>query len=570
MADIPGSTATTQTIAVGGTISNALEVAGDRDWFKIQLVAGQAISVSLNGLSLTDPLLAIHNAAGTAIYTNDDGGPGLNSLLAFAAPSTGTYYIDVGAAQNNQPGTYQLSVTTYTPPPLGTIDQFAAWLTSGFWDGDLHHFDVTQGGTIMVNLTGLTADGQFLARAALDLWSDVIGVTFAEVGAGGQIVFDDLENGTGAFSDGVWANGITTSATVNVSASRFGQGTGIARAGLQTYIHEIGHALGLGHSGDYNGGTAFSRYPYEALYLNDGASLSVMSYFDNGENTYYAAQGFTNALVVTPQIADIAAAQILYGLSTTTRTSDTTYGFGNNSGREEFDAALHPGFAYTVIDSGGVDTLDYSGFAAAQLINLDPETFSNVGGSIGNVSIARGTVIENAVGGSGADTIVGNAANNLLTGNGGADTLTGGAGADVFKDTKTGFSGDTITDFSRGDIIVISDATLAGFTLTLSGNVLSYTGGALMLSNLHNATIAASAAATGGVQIAFSSPPIVISAGAPVDLAAVMSKSISQSSEAGFVVDKAGHGLDLAQNPTFQTPDWHIQGSFAHDPFLIA
>ena len=60
-----------------------------------------------------------------------------------------------------------------------------------------------QGGTISVNLTALTAEGQSLARAALATWTDIIGVNFIEVLTGGQIAFDDNEEG--AFSDGVWS-----------------------------------------------------------------------------------------------------------------------------------------------------------------------------------------------------------------------------------------------------------------------------------------------------------------------------------------------------------------------------
>ena len=499
MVDIAGDSTTTTSITVGGSVSDTLEVNGDHDWIRINLSVGQSITVALNGISLEDPYLRIRDVNGNIIYENDDISSGVNrnSLLSFTATYSGVYFIDVGAWDDNYSGTYTVNVTTYTPPPLATNDQIANQLVETYWGGNDHHFNVTQGGTITVNLTALNLAGANLARNALNLWSDVIGVTFQEVTTGGQITFDDSE--AGAFSDGVWGGGITTSAHVNVSTQWLTDyGTSLTSYSFQAYIHEIGHALGLGHAGNYND---TARYPYDASFQNDSWATSIMSYFDPQENTYFAGQGFTVEAIVTPMVADIVAMATLYGLSTTTRAGDTTYGFNSTAGRSIYDANQFPNVAYTIFDSGGIDTLDYSGFTGAQLINLNPETFGNFGnGNVGNLVIARGVIIENAIGGSGNDTLIGNAADNILTGGAGTNRLTGGAGNDTFRDTLANLSGDTITDFSIGDRIVFTNATPGAFTFSLSGSTLTYSGGSLTLTGV-SGTLVASAAAGGGVQL---------------------------------------------------------------------
>lgn len=516
MADIPGNTSTTATLTVGSAVSGSLETVGDHDWYRISLAPGQSITVTLNWLSSADPnnpydpFLNIRDASGTVVYTNDDInlGVNLNSQVSFSSATGGTYYIDVGAYADGSAGTYQVSVQPYTPPPLATNDQVADQLVNGYWGGDSHRFNVTQGGTINVSFgTAMTPAELNLARTALRQWSDIIGVNFSEVLSGGQIQFSNAEGASGgiAATDANWRNGIITSADIQISSSWVTRyGTSLYSYSFQTYLHEIGHALGLGHSGNYN---ETADYPYDALFQNDAWPVSVMSYFDQNENTYFGGQGFTVNYITTPMVADILAMQQLYGLSTTTRTGDTTYGYNTNAGGA-YDASAYPRAAYTIFDNGGNDTLDFSGSSANQLINLNPETYSNVNGRTGNLAIARGVVIENATGGSAADTIIGNGADNVLRGGSGADIFTGGGGNDTFLDTSVGHNGDRINDFNAGDKIVFSDAALGSFTFSLSGNTLTYSGGSLTLSNLPNGTLVPSAAAGGGVQLMLQSSQV--------------------------------------------------------------
>lgn len=125
--DYAASIATTGSLSVGGSISGNIETSGDRDWFRISLIAGRTYQFELQGSdtgqgTLLDPTLALFPSSGTlAIATDDDSGSGLNSSLRYFTPNTGTYYLSAAAFSGN--GTYRLSATDITP--VLNFDDFA-------------------------------------------------------------------------------------------------------------------------------------------------------------------------------------------------------------------------------------------------------------------------------------------------------------------------------------------------------------------------------------------------------------------------------------------------------------
>ncbi len=113
----------------------------------------------------------------------------------------------------------------------------------------------------------------------------------------------------------------------------------------------------------------------------------------------------------------------------------------------------------------GSDTLSFGSTTAAVTVNLAAGTASG-----GFVTL---TSVENAIGGSGNDSLTGSAVANRLDGGAGQDTLTGGLGDDIFAFSAIGHSAggvaDRITDFTGdgaagGDVIDLSlvDAIAGG------------------------------------------------------------------------------------------------------------
>lgn len=317
--------------------------------------------------------------------------------------------------------------------PVWTDQQVLDQLVTGnrWYGGTItYSFPITT-----INLSGLKELGSFepfntaqqdKAKLALQLWGDLIPPNMVQSTGLTNIDFaltgDGVSYASTYYPSGgtVWLNKSESSLTSPV----------IGQHGFISYIHEIGHALGLDHMGDYNGSGTWTPSSYQ-----DSTVYSVESYFgpdwQKGQDQvawadWTGADGVVYA-PQTPQLNDIMAIQKIYGASSSTRTGDTVYGFHSNisdTTSQIFNFSSNKNPIITIYDSAGTDTLDLSGWTDSETIDLRPGKFSSGNAMTNNIAIAYNAIIENAIGGSGNDQFTGNNANNFIDGGAGVDVLT--------------------------------------------------------------------------------------------------------------------------------------------------
>lgn len=384
--DYAASTATTGTVAIGGTTTGSIETANDVDWFKVTLTAGKTYRFEMRGAdsgdgTLADPFLSIRDSSGTILASSDDGDVNLNSDLLFKAPNSDTYYLSADAALAGQTGTYRITAVEMSANqvlPTLTIAPSSTPAAEG-----------NSGSTVFTFLVTRTGD---LSSASSASWA-VTG-NGAQPANGADFIGSSLPSGTVSFAPGQ----ATASITINVA----GDTTLEPDEGfLVSLLNPVGASLGSSEPGTSISQSASGRSGVsESLYtLVAGGGTLTLNY----------------DMLSLPDRADIYVNGTLAvntngavtGAGTLTVPPNVTLNAGDTIRVVMTGGDLDTAWDYTLNYSGGIQALNY--LVAGTITNDDqaapPPVAYTVAGTLGN-DVLIPTAGNRYLGGAGNDTYV--------------------------------------------------------------------------------------------------------------------------------------------------------------------
>jgi serralysin len=519
--DAPATLAGALTLNLGTTYGH-LDVAGDRDMYKIELTAGQFYTFTyaggiagggeypdyLPGESIG--ILRLYDANGVQISAAVNYETG----LGFLPEANGTYYLRIEGYEAAMTGGYTLDVRAVNPldyDPLESLNwddaaNIPVTIVNGRPVAYVYFASAAEGGfgeTEADGETPITTYGweNFQIEGvmrALQEYTPITGITYLRTTNIDQATFRlvttvNEEYGAKFYPQEEAYGDLQGLGIFNLISGGFTEPDSLQPGGFSyaVILHEFGHAHGVAHPHDEGGGSEImlgvSDSTSLGIYdLNQGV-YTVMSYND-GFQTHpdgtlaFSRKTWGSGWSGTLGAFDIAVLQARYGVHAH-NTGNTVY---------EIEPLQQKAFYQTIWDTGGTDSIVYNGGRDAHIdllaatLDYTPTgggVVSFVEGTFGGFTIANGVVIENAKGGNGDDAIMGNSAANTLNGDNGHDSLigregndslVGGTGKDDLQggagdDTLSGGTGSDTLDGGAGNDRLIGGAGEDVFVFTDAG-----------------------------------------------------------------------------------------------------
>ena len=135
--------ATSYSIALGDVFQGTLDSAGDTDLVQVELTADTIYDFALSSPEALD--IALIDAAGNQVARGVPNASGARIITS--PPDSGTYYIRIYGPAGDAAGEYEVAFIENTIP-VGSYDDIAAYLVSGYWDGNRYAFAVGPGGVL--------------------------------------------------------------------------------------------------------------------------------------------------------------------------------------------------------------------------------------------------------------------------------------------------------------------------------------------------------------------------------------------------------------------------------------
>jgi len=452
--DYANSIASGAVLPLGAKVFGSIETGSDRDFIRVDLIAGQAYHFGLEGAPTfrgtnPDVYLTLRDAAGEFVAEDDDGGQGRNSFLAFTPESTGAYFVDVSGFGQSNPGTYELRLDLASSLPEVHVENLTVV------EGDAGRLFVNVGVRSSriydTDITVLATPVSGTAQAGTDFEAIPLLVTiFAGSNRGAteiEIIADHVLEEDETFSV------VLSNPTNAVLAAQSSGTVEILNDDDVALVTILNGAVGEGNAGS---GTA----PFTVALTGQPQAAPIVISYTVFSGSAIAGTDFTNvaAGTVTMPAGETLAVLPVFPLGDTVFEGDQVFyaALSGASGTTTVDIGTPAVARATIQDDDPVPTVAVDGIASVGGGGIDVieggALRDSLVGADGYDVLLAGQEADRLEGGGGDDFLIGDLVlADLGATTGGADAILGGTGKDT---VLAGAGNDTVTGDSDADLLV--------------------------------------------------------------------------------------------------------------------